>query len=670
MGHARSYMSFDILRRVMSGYFKYDVLYVMNITDVDDKIIYSARKAHLFSEYKKSGKTLQEVIVDVERALEPYPAKIEKEEDQAKKALLQSILDKASKALEGTKKATSSSSEDRAALIEAAADPLSVWLDSQFGSSLTDHQIFANLTQYWEEEFHRDMAALNVLPPDVITRVTEYIPEVVTYVQKIISNGYGYESNGSVYFDTKSFSSKHSYAKLVPEAVGDLAALQEGEGVLSSIDDKMSEKRSKSDFALWKSSKPGEPSWDSPWGRGRPGWHIECSVMADAILGAHMDIHTGGVDLKFPHHDNEIAQAEAHYEYHQWVNYFLHTGHLTIEGCKMSKSLKNFITIKEALAQYSSRQLRLAFLLHAWGATLDYGQNTMSEAKHIEKVFQEFFLVVKDLYRRDSGRHLDRFRKWGQQERELQEKFQEKKRSIHDALCDSIDTPAVLRHMRELVGTGNTYLKTKENHCDVILLMTVAKYLTDMFKIFGVIPEDHTSIGFPVEGVAMGTQDEVVMPYLNLLAEFRDTVRKEALKVKNVPLLKICDDVRDHQLAELGVRLEDRGETYVIKIVGKEAIMAAREEERLRLEEKKRLKEEQERKALEAKLKREQQLKIPPEEMFLKETDKYSQFDDKGIPTHDAEGKPLSDKQRKKLTKQWQVQEEKHRKYKSSQPRQ
>lgn len=147
------------------------------------------------------------------------------------------------------------------------------------------------------------------------------------------------------------------------------------------------EKRSPTDFALWKKSKSGEPAWDSPWGKGRPGWHIECSAMASTICGKTLDIHTGGVDLKFPHHDNEMAQSEAHFGTSEWVKYFLHSGHLTIAGCKMSKSLKNFVTIQDALSKYSARQLRFAFLLHAWRDTLDYSQNTMECAVQYEKMF-------------------------------------------------------------------------------------------------------------------------------------------------------------------------------------------------------------------------------------------------------------------------------------------
>lgn len=182
-----------------------------------------------------------------------------------------------------------------------------------------------------------DMARLRVQPPDTLTRVTEYVPEITTFVAKIIENGFGYATNdGSVYFDTRAFDGgassknpdpkwKHAYAKLMPGNKGNMELIEEGEGMsrptiftLAEENDMVtlgsltsgSSKRSAADFALWKSSKPGEPAWPSPWGPGRPGWHIECSVMATEILGDNMDIHSGGVDLAFPHHDNELAQSE------------------------------------------------------------------------------------------------------------------------------------------------------------------------------------------------------------------------------------------------------------------------------------------------------------------------------------------------------------------------
>jgi cysteinyl-tRNA synthetase len=185
-----------------------------------------------------------------------------------------------------------------------------------------------------------DMTSLRVQPPDTLTRVTEYVPEIVAFVERIIKNGYAYSTDdGSVYFDTRSFDDakrssgdgsewSHAYAKLMPWNKGNKELLEEGEGkyfirslccqpskeyeltFLVGALSSGSSKRSAADFALWKASKPGEPAWPSPWGPGRPGWHIECSVMATEILGDNMDIHSGGVDLAFPHHDNELAQSE------------------------------------------------------------------------------------------------------------------------------------------------------------------------------------------------------------------------------------------------------------------------------------------------------------------------------------------------------------------------
>ena len=210
---------------------------------------------------------------------------------------------------------------------------------------VTDQKIFRDFAAYWENEYFKDMDDLNILRPNVLTRVSEYVPEIVDFVQKIVDNGFGYEVDGSVYFDTVKFDNTdgHNYAKLEPWSAGNVKLLQEGEGELSRD---LKGKKTSSDFALWKKSKQGEPAWDSPWGLGRPGWHIECSAMAGDVLGERLDIHSGGIDLAFPHHDNEIAQCEGYFNCKQWVNYFLHAGHLHIEGQKMSKSLKNFVTIQ------------------------------------------------------------------------------------------------------------------------------------------------------------------------------------------------------------------------------------------------------------------------------------------------------------------------------------
>uniref|UniRef100_A0AAY4DBG3 cysteine--tRNA ligase n=1 Tax=Denticeps clupeoides TaxID=299321 RepID=A0AAY4DBG3_9TELE len=653
MGHARSYISFDILRRILMNYFRYDVFYCMNITDIDDKIIRRARQNYLLEQYRQKKPTASQILKDVltSREVRPFQAKLAETTDPDKKQMLEKLDSAVSAALGPLQGAVESGTSDAVllnhaqVLLEEAKDLLSDWLDSQFGSQVTENSIFSLLPKYWEGEYHKDMEALNVLPPDVLTRVSEYVPEIVDFVKKIVDNGYGYESNGSVYFDTAKFDSSHnhSYAKLVPEAVGDQKALEEGEGDLSISADRLSEKRSQNDFALWKASKPGEPSWESPWGKGRPGWHIECSAMAGSILGESMDIHGGGFDLRFPHHDNELAQSEAYFENDHWVRYFLHTGHLTIAGCKMSKSLKNFITIKDALAKNTARQLRLAFLMHSWKDTLDYSNNTMESAIQYEKFLNEFFLNVKDILRTPTD-ITGQFEKWEAAEIDLNKSFYGKRSAVHEALCDNIDTRTALEEMRALVSHSNSYMASRKSARlmpNRTLLQTIAVYLTDMLKTFGAI-EGTEAIGFPVGGNGESADlESTVMPYLRVLSDFREGVRKIAREQKGKCLtLQYC------VLCVL-----ERLPT-VMKLVDRETLLKEKEEKRKRVC-----------LFLFAQMAKLAKMKIPPSEMFRSELDKYSAFDDKGFPTHDSEGKEISKGQIKKLRKLYEVQEKLYNDY-------
>lgn len=507
------------------------------------------------------------------------------------------------------------------------------------------------------------MDSLNILRPNVLTRVSEYVPEIITYIEKIISRGFAYASNGSVYFDVGAFdrSSGHHYGKLVPEAYGDASSLQEGEGDLTSAEERLSEKRSPTDFALWKSSKAGEPWWDSPWGQGRPGWHIECSVMASAICGESLDMHTGGVDLKFPHHDNELAQAEAYFDNSHWVRYFLHSGHLTISGCKMSKSLKNFITIQEALKKHSARQLRLAFLLHSWKDTLDYSDNTMDMAVQYEKFLNEFFLNVKCRIRSlGAGTTLKTFIKWSNPEFDLNTKFSKAKDEVHAALCDNIDTRTVLEVIRDLVGHCNVYCKEISSP-NTLLLRDIAVYVTKVFQIFGAI-SGSSGIGFPVEEASTNVE-ETVMPYLEILGEFREKIRKEAKGIKAEGILRECDRLRDEVLPNVGVRLEDDNGDCKVKLVNREDLVREREAKKRMEAEKLAEKERKRQEAEAAKAAKEEQRKIKPEVMFKGETDKYSAWDEHGLPTHDKEGKEISKGLVKKLQKLQLAQEKKYKEY-------
>jgi cysteinyl-tRNA synthetase len=231
-------------------------------------------------------------------------------------------------------------------------------------------QTIGQVTERTTAQFHEDMAALLNLPPDIEPRATEYIKEMIALIERLIAAGHAYAAEGHALFRVASYAkygalSRRSRVDMIAGARVEIAPYKEDPG----------------DFVLWKPSTPDQPGWDSPWSRGRPGWHIECSAMSENTLGETFDIHGGGLDLIFPHHENEIAQSVCAHDGRPFANYWLHNGMLTVGGAKMAKSEGNFITVRDALAQAPGEVIRLAMLGSHYRAPLDWTENRLWEAR-------------------------------------------------------------------------------------------------------------------------------------------------------------------------------------------------------------------------------------------------------------------------------------------------
>ncbi|GAA5914049.1 cysteine--tRNA ligase [Sporobolomyces salmoneus] len=731
MGHARNYMAQDIMRRILRDYFGFEVNFVMNITDVDDKIITRARQSHLLKTYLSelsssstplSSRVLQEVTTawtayffktlstalptastspqsyesaklqfDEVEKLAKDQSWVEKQKERDEKFTM--YLSSVKGGYEGLKVAEDQEKKGETGfaaaqeLVEANRDAVGLSLDKQFGATVTDPAIFRDLAAFWEESFFKSMSALHVERPTTLTRVSEYIAEIVKFVEGIVERGFAYEGGGSVWFDTVKFEGakgaepgegdeewKHTYAKLQPWSKGNRELLEDGEGSLTST----TGKRAASDFALWKSSKPGEPAWPSSWGPGRPGWHIECSVMASAVLGEGMDVHSGGVDLAFPHHDNEIAQSEAFHNCRQWVNYFLHTGHLHIEGLKMSKSLKNFITIDDALEKYSARQLRFAFLLQHWNARLDFKEDSMREVRNAEGILNNFFALVKALVAeaKDKSTASDGCHHYETPEADLMAKLETAQIEFRAALSDSFDTPRAIQLLLDLVSASNVYLSRGRQNVNVGVLSAVSEWVTRMLRMFGLGEGAATDangerlVGWGIaspsgQGESID-KESTLMPYLRALSAFRDQVRQLAMSgAPSSEILALTDRLRDVEMVDLGVALDDQDDgKAMVKLVPPETLRAARDAKAALVKEKADRKMKAAAAAEQKRLEKLEKGRLSPSEMFKPpQSQEFSEWDESGLPTKDKEGVEVAKSRGKKLKKEWDLQKKLHDEY-------
>ncbi len=316
--------------------------------------------------------------------------------------------------------------------------------------------------------FHEDMDALNCRRPDVEPRVTDHIPDITALVERIVANGHGYAApDGSVYFSIDSF---REYGQLSKRNLDDMVA-----GASERVDEDPN-KRNPLDFVLWKPAKPGEPWWESPWGRGRPGWHIECSAMSARHLGETFDIHGGGKDLVFPHHENEIAQSRAA-SGREFVKYWLHNGFVNVDQEKMSKSLGNFFTIRDVLVKYHPEAIRMFLLSTHYRSPINYSTRNLEEAtgriEYMTETVAKLDAAIAD---------------GGPEGGEVAPDAERVKAAIREAMDDDFNTAAALGHLFELCRGANDWVaRKKKTPGRLATLVAIREVLREAASIFGIL---------------------------------------------------------------------------------------------------------------------------------------------------------------------------------------
>lgn len=437
IGHARSAYNFDVVRRYLR-YKGFDVLFVRNVTDVDDKIIEKAKSA---VSHQSSSISLEEAAKEVSKK----------------------------------------------------------YLDA----------------------YHRDMGLLGIAPPDREPKATEYIPKMIGFIELLISKGAAYPSGGDVYFNIKKAGSYGKLSNQNLEKMESGARISPGEAKSDPLD-----------FALWKKAKEGEPSWDSPWGKGRPGWHIECSAMSSDILGDEFDIHGGGIDLIFPHHENEVAQSEGAGK--KFARYWIHNGLLTIDSEKMAKSLGNFITIQDFLAKHGDGDyLKLLFLSTHYRHPVDYTPEKIGEMK---KEKERFVLLCSKVDRIMKAQSLKRKAK-SEKIKELEDfriKFEE-------AMDDDFNTPLALAALFDLATFTNKLMHEKSGFNDEEISRIVPA--KDLLSELGAV------LGLTLSKTTYAPDDAFDESQISKKIDERNAARKNRD-------FKLADDIR-RSLDAAGVILED-----------------------------------------------------------------------------------------------------------------
>ncbi len=420
IGHARSYVFFDIMYRYLK-FRGFDVTYIQNLTDIDDKII---KRAH----------------------------------------------------------------EENLTIYE--------------------------LADKYTELYFRDMKKLRALSADYFPRATQHIPDMIEAIKILIQKGFAYESNGNVYFAVDSF---QDYGKLSRKPFEELIDSEDSP-----------DKRNPKDFALWKRKKEDEPFWESPWGLGRPGWHIECSVMSTKYLGSTLDIHGGGQDLVFPHHENEIAQTEA-YTGKKFVRYWIHNGFLTVNKEKMSKSLKNFFTIQEVLEKRSPENLRCFLISTHYRKPMEFSDENLD---HAQNVLEKFFVALEA----SRNAHLIDNKDYSKSLTEdLKKLIQQTQSEFILAMDDDFNTPLALSHLQTLAREINK-ITQKGEIVNPEIMEQAHKLLWELGSILGIFLENKEGISDKLVDLILTIRQEARQSKDYALSDkIRDELNKLNLEVKDLP---------------------------------------------------------------------------------------------------------------------------------------
>lgn len=367
---------------------------------------------------------------------------------------------------------------------------------------------FHQVTERFIQEMHKDFDALNLIRPDIEPRVTDHMDEIIQMIERLIENGNAYEAgNGDVLFDVSTF---NDYGKLSRQ---DLEQLQAGSRV-----DVDAAKQDPLDFVLWKGTKPGEPSWSSPWGEGRPGWHIECSAMNKKHLGSTFDIHGGGSDLSFPHHENEIAQSCCANQ-SEYVKYWMHSGMVQVDNEKMSKSLGNFFTIRSVLEQYDAETVRYFLLSSHYRSQLNYTQENLDQA---HSALERLYTALREITPQTASEEF-RSKYW---------------QSFQQAMDDDLNAPEAMSVLFEIAREIN---RNRESAPDTAAQL--AHVLLELAEVMGLLQQSP-------EEFLQGDDDDVAK-IETLIAK-----RNQAREDKD---WAAADEARD-ELTNMGIVLEDGAE--------------------------------------------------------------------------------------------------------------